>query len=481
MAPLSLRDRDLPTVRILGIQFQWEGSDLTNSGIPIQPDITGWVPEHRSHVAYSIRSTQETIQKGNLRIKARFWSSGGKGRIQVRARSVKVDPKDLIQFEIHEKYEGKDALGSVSPTTIYFNDSNYSVFRGKYTFVPLKLEGVNFPDLGIGIYDINWKWEFRVLDDEATEEQGKSVWKEDWHFIRSSNIKLPRPLIEPFEMTKHRVYITLDQPQHPWTDGSIPDTRAGLPLDLPLSAKALELACKWANGAKTKKEAATLITNRLYNSGRFVYNPNPNYVDAKGKGEKLLQGVELEANPDSHITYFHFNKVLERLAGGYGMGENANCLDCALIVSTLTNALGCELRIGKFQNSPDIDASDEAHYMDNRFEINPVIAIGKQDTKESEAGLLYEGRPYFTYHTVAWEAPDGKDPNPEEFEDPDVTIFDACVNFLMDGERISAAGLPMGNGEAEGSYVNLLASNTEDGRPRCKPQPITVFKVQLTS
>lgn len=486
MSKPSFLDRKIPEVRILGIQFQWDDSDITNSGIPIHPEEAGWFSEPRSHVAYSINSTKETVREGKLQIKARFHSSGGKGRIQIRARSVKVDPKDVILFEVHEKYDGQHALGDVAPTTVYFNDTNYSVFRGKYTYVPLKLENVKFPDLGVGIYDINWKWEFRVLDEEATAEQKKSVWKDKWHTIRTNNLKLPQAimarltLMVPFEMTKHRVFVTLDQPQRPWSDGKIPDTSLGLPLALPLWTRGLEVACDWAAGAKTRNEAATLITKRLYGSGRFVYNTNSNYVIMGNKVKAAYKGVKLKVRPNSNTAFFHFHKVLERLGGGYGLGPEANCFDCAMTVATLANILGCNLRVGKLQNMPDTDASDESHYMDNRFEINPVIAIGKRDVKDSEADLLYEDTPYFAYHTVAWEGPNNEYfPTAHDFEDPKVTVFDACINFLVEGDRISAAGLPLGNGDTKGSYINLLASDNCDGRPRCKPQPVTVVDIQL--
>lgn len=478
MARPPFSKRDIPEVRILGIEFQWDESNVYNSGTPLFPDASGWVSDPRSHVAYSIASTQEAVQNGTLQIRARFWNSAGKGRIQVRARSVELNPKDILVYELHEKYSGEDALGDIAPATVYFNDTKFSVFRGKHTFVPLKLENVNFPDLGVGIYDINWRWEFRVLDEEASEEKGESVWKDRWHTVRTHNANIPSALTRPFEMTKHRVFITLDSPQHPWSSDKIPDTSLGLPLPLPLWANALEVACNWAYGATTTTEAAMMITQQMYDSGRFVYDPDPHYVIRASKVRNSYQGVKLKVNKDSNVANFQFDKILERLKGGYGLGEKVNCLDCALTVVAMANMLGCQLRAGKLQNSADIDSSDEDHYKDNRFEINPLVAIGKNCAEDSAAVVTKNGRQYFTYHTVAWEGPYGYG-SKSDFENPESVIYDACVNFLVDNQQVPASGLPLGNGDTEGSYVNLLARDTRRGRPRCKPQSITVADIQL--
>lgn len=470
--------REIPEVRILGIEFQWHDSSVYDSGTPLYPDASGWSTEHRSHVAYSIAATENAVKEGNLQIRARFWNNSGKCRIQVRARSTEMDPRDVFISELSEKYPGMNALGDVAPTTVYFNDTKFSVFRGKYTFVPLKLKNPGFPDLGVGVYDINWKWEFRLLDEEESKKQDKSVWEDKWHTIRTHNVNIPRLLTEPFEMTKHRVFITLDNPNHPWSTDKIPDTSLGLPLPLPLWANALEVACNWANGATTKTEAAMMITNQLYECGKFVYDPDPHYVIMGNEMKTSYQGVKLKVKKDAYAANFQFDKILERIDGGYGLGEKVNCLDCALTVASLANMLGCHLRAGKLQNLPDIDSTDENHYLDNRFEINPLRAIGKNNSEDSAADITYEGHQYFTYHTVAWEGPYGYGYK-EDFENPETIVYDACVHFLLDDKQIPASGLPMGKADIEGSYINLLAKDTPEGRPRCKPQSVTVVDIQL--
>ena len=57
-------------------------------------------------------------------------------------------------------------------------------------------------------------------------------------------------------------------------------------------------------------------------------------------------------------AYFECTQFLDRLRGGPGLGGTVNCTDCAVIVSTFSNALGCDLwqsRMGSQQ-----------------FEVNPI-------------------------------------------------------------------------------------------------------------
>ncbi|NOQ74229.1 MAG: hypothetical protein GQ574_19630 [Crocinitomix sp.] len=54
---------------------------------------------------------------------------------------------------------------------------------------------------------------------------------------------------------------------------------------------------------------------------------------------------------------------------GNGHGEKVNCVDCSLIVSTLTNVLGANLKVGKLQNTDETNYSDPDSIGKNRFEI----------------------------------------------------------------------------------------------------------------
>lgn len=470
---------DEPEVRLVGIMFQMEDSDPSESGIPLHSLGAHWAPGSRTPVAYSINSTEDAIREGKLKVWARFHSSYGKGMIKVRTRSVEADPLDIVTNEIAEQEKGHDALGNVGITTIYFNDTGYSVYRGKHSYVPLNLENVKFPELGVGVYDINWAWEFIAIDRDATFDAKETIWKDEWHPVRTLNVDIPIEMSKQFELTKHRIYATLDLPGAPWSTTRIPDVSKGLPVALPMWSHALEIACQWARGAASPEQAAQLIADQFFASERFTYNTNPQYSSLV-KRDQNFGGIDLEEREDSYVVYFQFDKLMERLQGGHGMGEKVNCMDIALGVSTLANMLGCRLRVGKLQNMPDIDASDEHHFLDNRFEINPVRAIGSESHEETISGVNDGGRAFFTYHSVAWAAPHGEQGSQKDFLDPCCLIYDACVEFMLDGSYQSASGHVLGDAENSESYIGLLAKNTPDGRPRCKPQPITVVDVQLT-
>ncbi len=471
-----------PQVKLMGLQFQYGDSTPEEGGIPLTTMGSSWQPGDRSTAVYSIRSTAEAIQKGKLKVWARFWNSHGKGKIRVRSQVAITHLLDVITNEVQGQELGRDALGSAAPTTIFFDQSGYSVFRGKHSYVPLKLEDVKFPELGVGVYDIQWFWEFTVVDEEETERKGKTVWKneeEDWTGIRISNSTIPIELSAGFEQTQHRIYVTLDVPGPPWSVHRVPDMSKGLPVSMPMWSHALELACRYASQAQDEYNIALRIASEINALGLFVYDPSPQYCSL-AKKDTNFGGVDLEEQEGSYIAYFQFDKFVERLWGGKGLGPNINCFDAALGVATLANMLGCKLRVGKLQNMADIDSTDDSHYEDNRFEINPILPVGYLDPNMPVPGVNREDGNFFAYHSVAWSAAHGGYGTPEDFLDPNNLIFDASLSFIQDGQYWSGSGLRLGHSNYPGSYVQWLAAATPMGMPRCKPQPITVVDVQIT-
>jgi|GEM_PF-4508793 len=466
-----------PEVRLLGIEFEWDGAEAGECGISLHPVELGWEPEQRSNVTYDLASGVEAVAKGQLKIRARFYHAGGRGKVQIRSVAKEVGAKDVLTHRVRHQYEGYTALGSVAATTVFFNDTCFSVYQGKHTFVPLKLEGVDFPSLGVGVYDVNWHWEYRRQDEKASQEEGKIVWQEDWYTVRTDNSNVPLAISAPFQLTRHRIYITLEKATHPWTPFRIPDIRRGTPISLPMWSSALEVACQWAKGSKDKTEAAQKIANQLYACGRFVYDPDPNYTDMGIHKELEYNGLRLAER--KNIAHFDFKKVLERIHGGYGLGEQINCLDCAMTVVAFANLLGCELRIGRLQNSSDLDDTDSNNYEENRFEIQDIRAIGYKDGDVKIADISEGEKCYFTYHTVAWAAANGQMGEQNDFLDAECIVYDACCEFKSGGAYHSASGYRLGDGETAGSYIYQLAANTPAGRPRCKPQPSTVVDIQI--
>ncbi|MEM6268914.1 MAG: hypothetical protein AAF998_05720 [Bacteroidota bacterium] len=461
-------------VALLGIKFRWEGRDHTNASTAILPEIAGWTPSRRSVAAYCIKDTRETIEKGKLQVAAHFRKRTPGGRIQVRTRDIPVHIKDVFTGQIVERKRGLKALGSARPTTVFFSDSSHSVYRGKHAYVPLTLEDVRFPELGVGIYDVNWHWEYRLLDEEKSTKR-EDVWEKRWRNLT---------------ITQHRIYVLLEAPKFPWMPSLLPNFLQAAPFPGPPGQHALNVACEWARGAKTRSEIARRITQGINRSGRFVYDVNPHYYEWATLDEISLIGDQSEAMLSQKLPVFHFGKVMERLDGGHGLGEKANCIDCALMVMTLANILGCDLQVSKLQASDNTDTADPNFYTDNRFAVNRIRAIGHPDSETTLQGLQNDGKHYFSFHAVAWDLPeelgqiseDTMDVSTEEISGQ-LRIYDACVEFVEeteDGETYtSAADLPFAEADAQPGYRNLLAAALPEGRDRCRFQTATVIRPQI--
>jgi hypothetical protein len=137
---------------------------------------------------------------------------------------------------------------------------------------------------------------------------------------------------------------------------------------------------------------------------------------------------------------------LDLLAGGPGLGKYVNCSDCATIVSTFANAVGCDLwqsRMGYY------------------FDLNPLQAIG------SNVWQTACGWGSFSYHEVAWK--DGCTAN-----DP---VWDACLQVDGDADPTSAPHTPLLPVNLRfgtpGSLEYLDRLVTSATRPACQPQPAT--------
>lgn len=445
-----------------GIEFNWTDSREISKSLPLQDRSAEWVPEYRSVVAYAIGETSEAAKNGKLKIKAHFRTKLKAKILQVRAKDVSIDICDVFSGKIIKRQPGKKALGNVAPTSIYFNEEGTSIYRGKHSYVPMVLDAPAFPDLGVGIYDVNLAWEFRLLNKSQSEKQGKAVWFKKWM---------------PITLTKHRVYVTLDKPGLPWKACLETEEKIGEPYLWHPWSLALDIACSWAAGAADPNEAAKMISDRLWESGRFNYDTSPHYY--KAERYRILLSDGSEGEKVCHL--FNFAKMVERIQKGQGLGEKANCMDCALTVAVLSNLLGCRLSVARLQNSPDTDDRKADIYEKNRFEVNRIWGIGDKDPEETMLGIQKEEGCFFSYHAVAWTQP-GKNLDEMDFSNPEVLIFDASQRFVLnekEGKTLSGAGLRLGEVGETGSYRALLAANTAMGQPRCQPQPETVLKIQL--
>jgi hypothetical protein len=212
----------------------------------------------------------------------------------------------------------------------------------------------------------------------------------------------------------HKVYVPLEYPVDPWGgEGWV---------------AAFELACGWAAGATSFDEAAGLITEHYNGSGMVSYD--------------TVSGATMYG-----YSTFSLSEMLERLAGGVGLGGKVNCTDSADTVTSLANLLGCELWESQ---------------MASGFYMNPIVAIGYN----TWAVPFWGG---FGYHEVAWKG--GATANDR--------LFDGCLKVDGDADPTSGPRTPllpinMLFGDCTTMNYRLrLCTPASDGCAQCQPQPST--------
>lgn len=281
-------------------------------------------------------------------------------------------------------------LGDIRPKHIAFGGNDLSVFE---TF---ELHAHELGRAGVGIHITNWTWQYRATAFDA--------WTD-------------------FETSSHEIFTLLDVPTAPWQQTPYDSTNTQLPwIDL------LRHACAWAGGACTRDDAARHITAAFHALG-----PATIEYDCPGGGSTRY------AHPVFNATAF-----LDRLNGGFGNGQYVNGTDCATIISTFANAVGCDLWQAR---------------MGYDFLLNPVRAIGSQ-TWQTACG--WGG---FFYHEVAWsgDCDTGDD------------VWDGSLHVDGDSDPTAAPHMPLlpvksrFGGAGEGGYRDRLA--TPATRASCPPRP----------
>jgi hypothetical protein len=213
------------------------------------------------------------------------------------------------------------------------------------------------------------------------------------------------------QTTRHRIYSLAGAPQPPWgqpgsrfTDFQVPWTDV------------LDHACLQATGAQTVDEAADRLTRWVNSLGAET---TLQYDEQGGASHFTLNGM----------TTFNCTEFLRVLARGPGARAKVNCTDCATIVSSFANILGCNLvqsRIG-FE-----------------FQTNLIQKIG----------LVYPYKQPFKFHEVAWKFPSSGD----------AFVYDPCL--LFDGDSNVAeqpfqatlgVAKPLGTPATDGYFSRVIA------------------------
>lgn len=232
----------------------------------------------------------------------------------------------------------------------------------------------------------------------------------------------------------HKTYVILGEPVEPWSNE--PNVRNNA------WSMALDLTCQWASGCETWQSAATGITQSIFESGRFAYDTRkgaPRYISNEG-------WLFVEKN-------VFLGAAIDRLNGGLGRGPRVNCSDCAAMVCSFANLVGCGLYASRMEPSG---------FFDSWFATNPYCAIGCADWIPPSWGWG------FSFHEVAWSGNCG---------DSDL-VFDACVKVdgdaspgVMPYMKVLPAALIFcdGNPGAPIVYKEMLTPDSPDGYQKCVP------------
>lgn len=306
-----------------------------------------------------------------------------------------------------------NVLGRVATTQVKFGPSGVSDFVSFVLHFPLW--NVPLWKLKVaGIFLVKWHWQYRQLS---------GPWKN-------------------FDTSAHKIYTVLEVPKLPWKQSPYDPANDQLPW-----TEVMDYSCIWAAGSKDTDTAAAKVTERVNALGPSIIE-----YDCPGGGETQY------AWPNFNCTEF-----LELLGGGLGLGKYVNCTDCATIVSTFANILGCDLWQSRMGYS---------------FALNEILAIGSSVWQTPCYGVMTKkGGKWggsFGYHEVAWSGTCNIDDK----------VFDACLK--VDGDSDPTGGPPhtpllptnmsFGN-TGDLLYRDRLASPA--GRPNCNPQPTTKKRRQV--
>jgi hypothetical protein len=410
---------------LTAIKFNHDSASSTGDAINIRRNATQvvLVPEWRIETAntaesiavYSLKETtgntltiqakfkKQTTQAEQLHIRAlvssppslpqewRYWLD----YIQLYYPTYYLYYSNYINFYWSQLWKsGWDVLGEVKATLVDFNAGEES---GYQTF---ELLNPKIWSRGVGIHYVRWQWQYR--------ETPSDPW-------------------ETFANTHHKIYTILQLPTDPWQQTPYSESNTQLPW-----TDVLDYACSWASATTTLDSAAARITHSTYDLG----------INTLEYG-CAVSGLTAYAFPEFNCTAF-----LERLRGDIGRGPYVNCSDCATIVSTFANILGCDL------------SQAQMGTYGRPFSTNPILGIGLRYWG------YFCGVGEFNFHEVAWKGNCTVDDN----------IFDACLKLdistppLPPYDAVLPANMPFGK-PGDNYYRDLLATTLD--RQFCEAQPNT--------
>jgi len=277
-----------------------------------------------------------------------------KNRVTIKVR-FSATPPNCTRADI--KAQGGGILGDVKPMTVNFG---FGISSPEY--IEIKLDRNGIKDAGVNFHDIEWQWMYR------------HVGRKKWYRM---------------DRTRHRIYTVLKEPVAPWKQSPYPDTQNP-------SSEVLDFSCEWARGTNSLDAAAAAITTKVnLPVGEFEYD------NSMGAWHySTARATDPWGDDPTASDVFHCTKYIERLNGGWGFGKLVNCTDCACMVTTFSNIVGCQL----WESTMELN-----------FYLNEIISIGSSVWGKPFSDSMYPGM--FNYHEVAWKG----------FAELHDNIFDACL------------------------------------------------------
>lgn len=296
-------------------------------------------------------------------------------RLTIKAQFSRqtADPSDV---QVHAVGRSGNVLGDVKSRNISFKN-------GLSEFELFELDSPQ-PNPGVGVCDIVWDW-----------------------FVGGTFL----------QTTEHRIYTIVKAPEAPW--GQQGSSFPGFQLPW---TEVLEHSCRQATGARDEDEATAKLTRWVNALGQSKLK----YDDQGGGCSRFTIG---------NMSVFKCTSFLDALNNGHGTRETVNCNDCATILSSFANILGCELQQSR---------------IGFEFKTNLIQKIGSVVPAEQP----------FKFHEVAWKFPASGSP----------AVFDCCLQLDGDNDLtddnfspILGINLPMGVPTGTG-YLGRLIKDTPRGR-----------------
>lgn len=220
-----------------------------------------------------------------------------------------------------------------------------------------------------------------------------------------------------------RIYTILGTPCLPWVAAPDSDDNPHAPWII-----ALDIAVQWARGARTRHEAASLITHAVFGLGLEGETGRLKWV---GSFPQFCTNYSLQPGRNAFsVDRFFLSDFLDALKVKGASPHPVNCHDVSAAVYTFANLVGCNLGLTTLE--VDRGITNGAN-----FNVRPVWPLGSRG--------IVEGLSFSSHQVNSLTTPDGR-----------MLIYDACLAFSENGRPVPACGLPLGNGADNESYVGKL-------------------------